>query len=131
MLFNHVFVGTNDIDRSRKFYDAIMEPLGLANAASSDSVLMYRRGEQGFAVRAPRNGEAATFANGGTIGFRASGPDAVDAFHAAGLANGGTDDGAPGLRGASFGQPYIAYLRDPDGNKICAMWKESWGTEGA
>jgi catechol 2,3-dioxygenase-like lactoylglutathione lyase family enzyme len=131
MLFNHVMIGTNDIERSRRFYDAVMAPLGLTNAASSDSLLMYRRGHEGFAIRAPRNGEPATFANGGTIGFRASGPDAVDAFHAAGLANGGFDDGAPGVREGSFGQPYIAYLRDPDGNKICATWKKSWEGESA
>ena len=77
-------------------------------------------------MRAPRNGEDATFANGGTIGFRAKNIDEVDAFHRAGLANGGTDDGAPGVRPDSFGQPYIAYLRYPDGNKICAMWKSAW-----
>ena len=130
MLFNHVMIGTNDIERSRAFYDAVMGALGLTNGASGDGVLMYRRGDEGFAIRAPRNGEAATAANGGTIGFRATGPEAVDAFHAAGLANGGTDNGAPGVREGSYGQPYIAYLRDPDGNKICAMWKPAWGQNG-
>jgi catechol 2,3-dioxygenase-like lactoylglutathione lyase family enzyme len=96
------------------------------NSATGGDMLSYRGGEQGFAVRAPRNGEPATCANGGTIGFRTKGTAEVDAFHAAGLAHGGTDDGAPGVREASYGQPYIAYLRDPDGNKICAMWKSSW-----
>lgn len=129
MLFNHVFVGTNDIERARVFYDAVMGALGLANSASPDvPVLSYRSGEQGFAVRAPRNGEPASCANGGTIGFRAVSTEQVDAFHRAGVANGGSDDGAPGLRPESFGQPYIAYLRDPDGNKICAMWKSSWAS---
>ena len=131
MIFNHVMIGTNDIERSRTFYDAVMAALGLTNGASGDGVLMYRRGDEGFAIRAPRNGEPATAANGGTIGFRAAGPEAVDAFHAAGLANGGTDDGAPGVREGSYGQPYIAYLRDPDGNKICATWKPAWGQSGA
>jgi catechol 2,3-dioxygenase-like lactoylglutathione lyase family enzyme len=121
MIFNHVMIGTNDIERSRRFYDAVMGALGLTNGASGDGVLMYRGGDEGFAVRAPRNGEPATSANGGTIGFRAAGPGAVDAFHSAGLANGGTDDGAPGVREGSNGQPYIAYLRDPDGNKICIV----------
>jgi hypothetical protein len=95
------------------------------NRATTDSVLAYQHGEQGFMVRAPRNGEPATYANGGTIGFRTTGAGEVDAFHAAGLANGGVDDGAPGLTEASYGQPYIAYLRDSDGNKICAVWKNS------
>jgi len=127
MMFNHVLVGTNDLERARAFYDSVMAALGHSNSASAQApVLSYRCGEQGFAVRAPRNGEDATFANGGTIGFRAKNTDEVDAFHRAGLANGGTDDGAPGVRPDSFGQPYIAYLRDPDGNKICAMWKSAW-----
>ncbi len=127
MMFNHVLVGTNDLEKARAFYDPVMAALGYSNGAPAQaSVLAYRSGEQGFAVRAPRNGEDATFANGGTIGFRAKNTDEVDAFHRAGLANGGTDDGAPGVRPDSFGQPYIAYLRDPDGNKICAMWKSVW-----
>ena len=127
MMFNHVLVGTNDLEKARAFYDPVMAALGYTNGASAQApVLAYRSGEQGFAVRAPRNGEDATFANGGTIGFRAKNTDEVDAFHRAGLANGGTDDGAPGVRPDSFGQPYIAYLRDPDGNKICAMWKSVW-----
>jgi catechol 2,3-dioxygenase-like lactoylglutathione lyase family enzyme len=128
MLFNHVMIGTNDLERARKFYDAVLGALGYPSSASNAPVLSYRNGDQGFAVRAPRNGEPATAANGGTIGFRAAGPSEVDAFHAAGLANGGTDDGPPGLRQASYGQPYIAYLRDPDGNKICATWKSSWNS---
>jgi catechol 2,3-dioxygenase-like lactoylglutathione lyase family enzyme len=127
MMFNHVMIGTNDLEKARAFYDAVMGALGHANGASEGAqILSYRCGEQGFAVRAPCNGEPATFANGGTIGFRAPGIEQVDAFHKAGLANGGTDDGAPGVRPESFGQPYIAYLRDPDGNKICAMWKAAW-----
>jgi catechol 2,3-dioxygenase-like lactoylglutathione lyase family enzyme len=129
MMYNHVFVGTNDLEKARAFYDAVMGALGHVNAASPEApVLVYRCGEQGFAVRAPRNGEAATPANGGTIGFRAADTAQVDEFHRAGLANGGADEGAPGLRADSYGQPYIAYLRDPDGNKICATWKSSWQT---
>ena len=129
MLFNHVLVGTNDLEKARAFYDAVMGALGYVNGASQGApVLSYRCGDQGFAVRAPRNGEAATSANGGTIGFRAGSTEQVDAFHRAGLADGGADDGAPGIRPDSYGQPYIAYLRDPDGNKICATWKSSWQT---
>ncbi|HWW66032.1 MAG TPA: VOC family protein [Sphingomonadaceae bacterium] len=126
MLFNHVMVGTNDLERSRRFYDAVLGALGYPKSAAEGPLLSYRSGEQGFAVRAPRNGEPASCANGGTIGFRAKGTEEVDAFHAAGLAHGGSDDGAPGVREGSPGQPYIAYLRDPDGNKICAMWKSGW-----
>lgn len=125
-MFNHVMVGTNDLERSRAFYDAVMGALGYQNSAGEGALLNYRHGDFGFVVRAPRNGELATFANGGTICFRARSPSEVDAFHAAGLENGGTDDGAPGLREGSYGKPYIAYLRDPDGNKICATWKQSW-----
>ncbi|HKX35157.1 MAG TPA: VOC family protein, partial [Rhizorhapis sp.] len=69
----------------------------------------------------PANGEPASFANGGTIGFAAPDKDAVDAFHAAGIANGGTCEGEPGLRPQAPGRAYGAYLRDPDGNKICAF----------
>ncbi len=129
LLFNHVFVGTNDLERARAFYDAALGALGLTNSSSTQAPLLsYRLGEQGFAVRAPRNGELATPANGGTIGFRAPSPAHVDAFHAAGLEYGGSSDGAPGPRPGSFGEPYIAYLRDPDGNKLCAMWKRGWQT---
>lgn len=128
-MFNHVMVGTNDLERSRTFYDAVMGALGYQNSAVGAALLNYRHGDFGFVVRAPRNGEPATFANGGTICFRAASPSEVDAFHAAGLEKGGTDDGAPGLREGSYGSPYIAYLRDPDGNKICATWKQSWQSQ--
>jgi len=126
MMFNHVMIGTNDLEKSRAFYDAALGALGYQNSGGGGALLNYRDGESGFVIRAPRNGEPATFANGGTIGFRAGSTSEVDAFHAAGLAQGGTNDGAPGLREGSYGSPYIAYLRDPDGNKICAMWKKSW-----
>lgn len=127
MMFNHVMIGTNDLEKARAFYDPVMGALGYVNGASAHAaVLVYRCGDQSFAVRAPRNGGDATAANGGTIGLRAKNTDEVVAFHRAGLANGGTDDGAPGVRPDSPGQPYIAYLRDPDGNKICATWKSSW-----
>ena len=123
-MFNHIMVGSNDIERSRRFYDAVLGVLGaggaLQNRAGTGHMrLFYRHNGGTFCVSQPINGEPATHANGGTVGFQAPSRAAVQAFHAAGLANGGKDEGAPGPR--SFTPTaYAAYLRDPDGNKICA-----------
>jgi catechol 2,3-dioxygenase-like lactoylglutathione lyase family enzyme len=121
-MFTHVMVGSSDPERSRKFYDATFGALGTEPSqmpAGSDRHFYGGFATGAFGVGKPANGEAQTWANGGTIGFRAKTPDAVDAWHAAGLSNGGTCEGPPGPRqnGASYG----AYLRDPDGNKICAF----------
>ena len=120
-MFTHVMVGARDIEASRKFYDAALGALGISgNAVGNYS--FYRSPTGGaFGVGLPANGEDACFANGGTIGFVASDAAAVDAFHAAGLANGGSDEGAPGKRPNAPGNAYGAYLRDPVGNKICAF----------
>lgn len=116
-MYSHVTVGTNDSKTARSFYDAVLGALG-HEVPAADARAIYRGGDQAFGVTSPRNGEPATCANGGTVAFRANSPNDVDAFHAAGLANGGTDEGAPGVRPES--NMYAAYLRDPDGNKICA-----------
>jgi catechol 2,3-dioxygenase-like lactoylglutathione lyase family enzyme len=118
-IFTHVVVGTNDLEKSKKFYDATLGALGLkyigpmgANGA------MYGKDGPEFMITKPANGKAATFANGGTLGFAAPNRKAVHAFHAAALKNGGTCEGKPGPR--SFTPTaYAAYARDPDGNKIC------------
>jgi catechol 2,3-dioxygenase-like lactoylglutathione lyase family enzyme len=121
-MFTHMFVGTNDIDKSRKFYDAALGALGHANVMPSDAPRLVYAAESGtFIVAAPGNGEAATHYNGFTAGFVAADAAEVDAFHAAGVANGGTDEGAPGLRPQAPGKAYGAYLRDPEGHKICAF----------
>ncbi|SEJ42252.1 Catechol 2,3-dioxygenase [Sphingomonas sp. OV641] len=122
-MFSHVMVGSNDIARSRKFYDALFGSLGGNPAIEDDKGrLIYMLNGGLFLVTKPIDGEAATHANGGTIGFAMSGPEQADAWHKAGVANGGEAiEDAPGVRSAGFGNLYLAYLRDPDGNKLCAM----------
>ena len=118
-MFTHIMVGANDIEKSRAFYNGALGALGIAPATGPR--LFYMKDGGAFGVGAPQNGEAASFANGGTIGFAAQSPEEVDAFHAAGLANGGSSDGDPGPRPNAPGNSYGAYLRDPDGNKICSF----------
>jgi len=119
-MFNHVMVGTNDVEKARTFYDAALGALG-HKAAPVPGIALYPSDTGTFAAIPPRDGKPATCANGGTIAFRAKSPADVDAFHAAGLANGGTCEGAPGVREESPTKMYGAYLRDPDGNKVCAF----------
>jgi catechol 2,3-dioxygenase-like lactoylglutathione lyase family enzyme len=119
-IFTHICVGANDLSKSKKFYDAALATLGINNLGPmGETGILY--GAQGpeFLVTKPRDGSPATAANGGTIGFVAPTRAAVHAFHAAAMANGGTDEGGPGPR--SFTPTaYAAYARDPDGNKLCA-----------
>ena len=119
-IFTHVCVGTNDLDRANKFYSAALGALGVKNLGQlSSTATLYGVNAPEFLVGKPGNGLPSTYANGGTIGFTAPSRAAVRDFHAAGLANGGKDEGAPGPR-AFTPTAYAAYLRDPDGNKICA-----------
>ncbi len=126
-MFTHIMVGTNDVPASKAFYDAVMSALGVGEGHlfPNGAGVAYRNDGPSLVVVTPRNGEPATFANGGTIGLQASGPEAVDAAYAAGLANGGTCDGEPGPRDA-FPGSYGAYLRDPVGNKLC-LWHMAQG----
>lgn len=118
-VFSHACVGASNLSASTAFYDAALAPLGVNNlGAFGDSAYLYGKSKPAFLVLKPGNGEAPS-GNGVTIGFAASTPADVDAFHAAGLAAGGTDEGAPGARGHLPGA-YAAYLRDPAGNKICS-----------
>ena len=118
-IFTHNCVGTNDLERAGRFYDAALAPLGIVRLGDFlDQGLAYGARAAEFLVLRPLDGGAATPGNGVTIGFKAPNRAAVDAFHAAGLEAGGTDDGAPGPRGAVL-NAYGAYLRDPDGNKLC------------
>jgi catechol 2,3-dioxygenase-like lactoylglutathione lyase family enzyme len=119
-MFNHVFLGTNDIETSRKFYDATMGALGFEGHPLPHGTV-YPSGEGSLIVAKPLNGEAASVANGHTLGLKAADYDTVDKWHAAGLAAGGSCDGAPGFRANSPGNMYGAYLRDPDGHKICVF----------
>jgi catechol 2,3-dioxygenase-like lactoylglutathione lyase family enzyme len=117
-MFTHMFVGSNDIEKSRAFYDAALGALGHSNVMPADALrLVYPSAGGSFIVGAPGDGQPATHYNG----FTAADAAAVDAFHAAGVANGGTDEGAPGPRPNAPGNAYGAYLRDPDGHKVCAF----------
>jgi catechol 2,3-dioxygenase-like lactoylglutathione lyase family enzyme len=121
-MFTHLFIGSNDVERSRKFYDAVMKVLGYGNILPSDAPRLIYAGPTGtLVVGPPLNGEAATISNGATIGFVAMDDDTVAEWHRVGLANGGTDEGAPGPRAAAPNNSVGAYLRDPDGHKICAF----------
>ena len=122
-MYSHIMVGSNDLDRSKKFYDAVLGTLGVGPATVDDRGRLFYMTPTGiFAVTAPIDGKAAEPANGATIGFAASTPAQADAWHAAGVANGGTSiEDPPGVREGGFGKLYLAYLRDPDGNKICAL----------
>ena len=124
-MFSHIVVGTNDKAASAKFYDAFFAPLGAKQLAPGTDRLMYGTGSftesPPFMISTPRDGEPACHANGGTVGIQAPDSAAVDAAHAAGLASGGTDEGAPGPRDGMPPSWHFAYLRDPDGNKLCVM----------
>ena len=121
-MFSHIMIGTNDLDRAKAFYDPVLGALGVAPAAVNGNRIFYRTATGTFAVTLPIDGEPATHANGGTVGFAAASPDQANAWHAAGLAHGGTSiEDPPGVREGGFGKLYLAYLRDPDGNKICAL----------
>lgn len=119
-MFSHVMIGANDLDKAKKFYDAVLGTLGIPPAVFDRHRIAYRTPSGVFIVSLPIDGKPATFANGGTIGFLARSPDQANAWHAAGLANGGvTCEDPPGIReGSGY---YLAYLRDPYGNKICAL----------
>lgn len=121
-MFTHIMVGSNDLAKAKAFYTAVFEGLGYPplGEAPNGNLFMSKDG-LGFGVCKPADGQPATHANGGTIGFTAQTKEQVDAFHAAGLANGGTCEGEPGIRQGAPGSPYGAYLRDPEGNKICAF----------
>ena len=118
-MFSHVMVGSNDIERSKTFYDALF---GAEAHRDDKGRLVYRRNGAVFLVTKPIDGQPATHANGGTIGFNFDTPAEVDAWHKSGFSAGGTTcEDPPGYREGGFGKLYLAYLRDPDGNKLCAL----------
>jgi catechol 2,3-dioxygenase-like lactoylglutathione lyase family enzyme len=122
-MFSHVMVGADDIEASRKFYDAVLGTLGIGPAITDEKGRLFYLSPGGvFAVTKPINGEPASNGNGATVGFTVGDPATVDAWHAAGVANGGTTcEDPPGVREGSMGKMYLAYLRDPVGNKLCAL----------
>jgi catechol 2,3-dioxygenase-like lactoylglutathione lyase family enzyme len=122
-MFSHIMIGSNDIARSKKFYDALFGAMGAQPAAQDPKGrLRYMHNGGVFMVSQPIDGKPACGANGGTIGFLMANQAQADAWHKAGVANGGAAiEDPPGIRQGGAGAMYLAYLRDPDGNKLCAL----------
>jgi catechol 2,3-dioxygenase-like lactoylglutathione lyase family enzyme len=126
-MFSHVMVGSDDIARSKKFYDALFGAVGGKSGAQDDKGrLIYAHNGGLLLVTKPIDGRPATHANGGTIGFAVASPEQADAWHKAGVANGGVAiEDPPGIRQSGVGPMYLAYIRDPDGNKLCALHRKA------
>jgi len=121
-MFSHVMIGTNDLEKAKSFYDALLGALGVRPGRLDGHRIFWMTKTGVFSVSKPINGKPAVPANGGTIGFAADSAEQADAWHAAGLAHGGTTcEEPPGVREGQMGKLYLAYLRDPDGNKLCAL----------
>jgi catechol 2,3-dioxygenase-like lactoylglutathione lyase family enzyme len=123
-MFSHVVVGANDLEKARRFYDVVLGTLGYGKSVPRSVGGYVYPGDGGFFIVAePLDGNSATSANGGTIGFSCRSTEDVDRWHAAGVANGGQSvEDPPGVRESESGALYLAYLRDPDGNKLCALY---------
>jgi catechol 2,3-dioxygenase-like lactoylglutathione lyase family enzyme len=128
-MFSHVMVGSNNLERSKIFYDAVLATIGAGEAirsknGSGHSRLFYRHDGSTFGVTEPIDGQSATVGNGSTIGFKCTSSEQVYSFHDVAVAHGGTSiEDPPGLRQGSMGDMYLAYVRDPDGNKLCAAFR--------
>jgi catechol 2,3-dioxygenase-like lactoylglutathione lyase family enzyme len=123
-MFSHIMIGTNDLLRSKAFYDAALGALGVPAGVVDRHRVFWRTAGGVFSVSLPIDGQPATVGNGGTIGFACQSAAQADAWHAAGVANGGTTcEDPPGVREGPGGKLYIAYLRDPDGNKLCGLFR--------
>jgi catechol 2,3-dioxygenase-like lactoylglutathione lyase family enzyme len=121
-MFSHIMIGTNQLEKSKAFYDAVLGALGVPAGTVDRHRVFWRTPTGVFSVSLPIDGQPAVVGNGSTIGFACQSPAQADAWHAAGLAHGGTTcEDPPGVREGAAGQLYLAYLRDPDGNKICAL----------
>ncbi|WP_374609022.1 VOC family protein [Diaphorobacter nitroreducens] len=126
-MFSHVMVGTNDIARSRRFYDAVLKVLGAGDPfeninKTGQRRLFYRHDGSSFCISEPIDGQPASAGNGSTIGFKCSTPEQVREFHDVAVAHGGTSiEEPPGPRPGPAGMLHLAYVRDPDGHKLCAM----------
>ncbi len=129
-MFSHIMIGSNDIDRSKQFYDAVLGMLGAGEAfrnlsPSGQVRLFYRHEGNTLGICEPINGGEATCANGGTIGFNCNSAEQVTQFHDMAVAHGGVSiEDPPGLRESPImGAMYLSYVRDPDGNKLCAIYR--------
>nr|WP_315464449.1 VOC family protein [uncultured Rhodoferax sp.] len=126
-MFSHVILGANDLDASKRFYDALLGTLGIKPGVYNHNGVagryFYNSPTGLFGITQPLNGAPATHGNGSTIGFNMASTEQADAFHAAGVAHGGrTCEDPPGWRESPSGRMYLAYLRDLDGNKLCAIY---------
>lgn len=128
-MFSHIMVGSNDIERAKRFYDAVLAVLGAGAPhrdvnATGQTRLFYRHDGNTFCVSEPINGEPASTANGATIGFKCGSAEQVQQFHDVAVAHGGTSiEEPPGLRQGKLGALHLAYVRDPDGHKLCALFR--------
>jgi catechol 2,3-dioxygenase-like lactoylglutathione lyase family enzyme len=128
-MFSHVMLGSNDIERSKRFYDAVLgvlgAPEGMRNTSGSGHVrVFYRHDGSTFSVSQPINNEPATCANGATIGFKCNSAEQLQQFHDVAVAHGGTPiEAPPGPREGPSGTLHLAYVRDPDGHKLCALYR--------
>ncbi|GAA5120299.1 VOC family protein [Alloalcanivorax gelatiniphagus] len=128
-MFNHIMVGSNDIERSKRFYDAVLAVFGAPEAVRNESAtghvrLFYVHNGNTFAVSQPINDQPATGANGGTIGFKCDSPEQVKEFHDVAVAHGGKSvEDPPGLRESAMGAMHLSYVLDPDGNKLCGIYR--------
>ena len=120
-MFSHVMIGTNDLEKSKAFYDAVLGTLGIKPGFVDRHRVFWRSPSGTFSVSQPIDGKPATASNGSTLGFAMESPEQANAFHAAAIANGGVAiEDPPGWRGGPGGM-YLCYVRDPDGNKICGL----------
>ena len=123
-MFSHIMIGTNNLEKSRAFYDPVLGTLGVPPGVLDHHRVFWRTPTGVFSVTLPIDGQPATVGNGGTIGFACTSAEQADAWHAAGVAGGGsTCENPPGVREGANGKLYLAYLRDPDGNKICSLYR--------
>ena len=126
-MFNHLMIGSNDIERSKRFYDAVLGVLGAGEPvrnqnSTGQTRLFYRHDGSTFCISEPIDGEPASFGNGGTIGFKCGSLEQVQQFHDVAVAHGGISiEDPPGLREGKLGSMHLSYVRDPDGNKLCAI----------
>ena len=122
-MFSHVMVGVSDIEASKKFYDAVLGTIGIGPGVDNQGRYFYISPGGVFAITVPIDGEPVSVGNGSTIGFLVESDEQGNAFHQAGLENGGvTCEEPPGRRDNGM---YLAFLRDPDGHKICALGRPS------
>jgi len=128
-MFNHIMIGTNDIERAKAFYDTVLAVLGAGEgapntAATGHKRVFYRHGGASFAISQPINDEPATIGNGSTVGFKCESAEQLQKFHEVAVAQGGTPiEAPPGPRGEGPKAMHLAYVRDLDGNKLCAIYR--------